>query len=473
MRGEEQSSQSGSPWALDQRSLLAVAGIALGAILLFAIASAVDLSSLGRVAPVPGGTIPLAADGATTGAGSSLGSGGGLDPFLGADPDIEFRPIPGCPDGFALSDRIFVIPDPEACGFRPMAPGERGDHPISGIIIVPRSDGTIGGLNLDVPGRPSIRPDGLERESDYALSARPDGSFEVAAPSGDRLSVEPGVDGRMRISETPRTSASAGSGSTQDRAASSETDQGTLPSSAGSDSSNSDSTGLQPGADSDPARSGDPEPSGNQDPGESRTTPRVTPPSADRTSSPDAPVLAIVVMVVLLGGLLLAGLAVTPKRRSSASSQLVGLGRSRQPEAKQDFTYEVNALDLLLHEIEHEHDPRRAIVKCFAALETGLGDPYMARRRSETPGQFVQRVLGHFEVLDAPLSELVQLFERARFSEHVITPAMRVRAIELLSSVRHHYAAQAAAAEAAAAQAELAAADEAAHAGQPVGVGAS
>lgn len=443
-----------SPWVVDPRTTLAIAGVALAAMLLFAIASAVDLSSLSPR------SVPLA-----SGPGATASSTGpGLDPFLGANPDVQMRPIPGCPGGIALSDRVFVIPDPEACGFRPLAPGERGDHPIAGIIIVPDWDGHVGSLDLSDPTRPSMRSGTFQGNSDYSLSASPDGTLEIEAPSGDQLSVTPGVDGRLRISETPaarRSTEIAGQSATGsandllgDVEADGQADLGGANDSAGMDlseraSGESDSSmaGEGDAADGSPAPNAesnggqvnpDREAARDRDPDESASAP----PERSRSSDTSAPTsaLAILVVVGLLGALVVGAAALLREGRPTGKRMTVAPRRQDDPETP-DFTYEVNALDLLLHQIEHERDPRKAIVQVFAALETGLGDPKMARRRSETPGQFVTRVLGYFDELHLQLSELVVLFERARFSEHHISPDMRTRAIELLTNVRHHYAA--------------------------------
>ena len=104
-----------------------------------------------------------------------------------------------------------------------------------------------------------------------------------------------------------------------------------------------------------------------------------------------------------------------------------------------DYSVEIDALALLLWEIEQEPDPRTAIRRAYGALETGLGRPEMARQRSETPGVYLRRLLGSFDELETPLHNLTELFEQARFSEHEITPEMRNQAIAILGGVRDHY----------------------------------
>ena len=115
-----------------------------------------------------------------------------------------------------------------------------------------------------------------------------------------------------------------------------------------------------------------------------------------------------------------------------------------EEEESLDYAVEIDALDRLLWEIDQEPDPRTALRRVYAALETGLDNPELARRRSETPGIFLHRILGHFDELARPLGDLTSLFEQARFSEHEITPAMRDRAVTTLVEVRNHYISRAA-----------------------------
>jgi hypothetical protein len=81
-------------------------------------------------------------------------------------------------------------------------------------------------------------------------------------------------------------------------------------------------------------------------------------------------------------------------------------------------------------------DDRAAIVAAYAALLDGLARAGRARRPDEAPEEFVQRVLTGWSVRPGPLNELTALFSEARFSEHVLGPEHRERAIAALEAAR-------------------------------------
>ena len=59
-----------------------------------------------------------------------------------------------------------------------------------------------------------------------------------------------------------------------------------------------------------------------------------------------------------------------------------------------------------------------------------------ARRAHEAPTEHLARVLGVAPAGARDLDELVDLYEFARFSEHVVTPAMRDTAVDAVRRLR-------------------------------------
>lgn len=93
----------------------------------------------------------------------------------------------------------------------------------------------------------------------------------------------------------------------------------------------------------------------------------------------------------------------------------------------------------LIDELSEGDDPRLAIQRAYAAVETGLGTDELARRQAETPLQYLSRVFGRNENAAPPLRELTKLFEVARFSQAPIDESMREQAIEHLTEIRERY----------------------------------
>jgi hypothetical protein len=95
-----------------------------------------------------------------------------------------------------------------------------------------------------------------------------------------------------------------------------------------------------------------------------------------------------------------------------------------------------DALDDTLDDLRAEPDPRRAVVAAFARLERTLGAAGVPRARSETADEYVARVLGLLEVPSDAVRRLTELFDRAKFSQHVIDEEMKEDAIGALVRVR-------------------------------------
>lgn len=93
----------------------------------------------------------------------------------------------------------------------------------------------------------------------------------------------------------------------------------------------------------------------------------------------------------------------------------------------------------LIDDLSIEGDPRAAIQRAYAAVETGFGSRELARKPAETPLRYLQRVFGRHLDQAGPLQTLTSLFEQARFSDEPITEPMRADAIEAVSEIREHY----------------------------------
>jgi hypothetical protein len=82
-----------------------------------------------------------------------------------------------------------------------------------------------------------------------------------------------------------------------------------------------------------------------------------------------------------------------------------------------------------LADLESERDPRRAVQRAYAQMEESLGEVELSRAPDETPTEFTARVLRVLGASVAAASDLTDLFEIARFSDHPMDEDDRRRAI--------------------------------------------
>jgi hypothetical protein len=81
-------------------------------------------------------------------------------------------------------------------------------------------------------------------------------------------------------------------------------------------------------------------------------------------------------------------------------------------------------------------EPREAIIACYAAMERTLeNSPDIVPRESDTPSEVLARAVEHHALRADSATELVDLFEEARFSPHVMTEDHRETAMRVLRLV--------------------------------------
>ena len=114
------------------------------------------------------------------------------------------------------------------------------------------------------------------------------------------------------------------------------------------------------------------------------------------------------------------------------------LFRGKRPETMTSTRQEaaMAILDEGLGALLAEHDPRKAVIAAYVAMERAMARKGWARRAHEAPTEHLARVLGVAPAGARDLDELVDLYEFARFSEHVVTPAMRDTAVDAVRRLR-------------------------------------
>lgn len=92
-------------------------------------------------------------------------------------------------------------------------------------------------------------------------------------------------------------------------------------------------------------------------------------------------------------------------------------------------------LDDTIDDLRH-CDPRRAVIAAYARMERLFGAHGAARRSSEAPVEYLERVLLELDAGERPVAALTGLFQEAKFSEHELGPRGRDDAIEALVEIR-------------------------------------
>jgi hypothetical protein len=94
------------------------------------------------------------------------------------------------------------------------------------------------------------------------------------------------------------------------------------------------------------------------------------------------------------------------------------------------------AVDASLRELEDDPDPRRAVINAYAGMEQVLARHGLPRRAAEAPLEYLARWVGVLGIGRTAAQGLAVLYERARFSLHVIDEEMRQEARAALGALR-------------------------------------
>lgn len=89
-----------------------------------------------------------------------------------------------------------------------------------------------------------------------------------------------------------------------------------------------------------------------------------------------------------------------------------------------------------IDDLEAEPDARRAVIAAYARMEGVLARHGARRRASETPLEYLRRVLLELTAQSAAVTRLTDLFEEAKFSRHRIDTPMKQDAIAALRTIR-------------------------------------
>jgi hypothetical protein len=89
-----------------------------------------------------------------------------------------------------------------------------------------------------------------------------------------------------------------------------------------------------------------------------------------------------------------------------------------------------------IDDLEAEPDARRAVIAAYARMESVLARHGLRRRPSETPTEYLRRILLGLTSRGDAVGRLTSLFEQAKFSRHDVDESMKQDAIAALREIR-------------------------------------
>jgi hypothetical protein len=137
-------------------------------------------------------------------------------------------------------------------------------------------------------------------------------------------------------------------------------------------------------------------------------------------------VLWIALVVIAIGGAWFYYVWRTRKKRTAVPLD-------REQSVAEDFAASMSDA---IGDLESEPDARRAVIAAYARMETVLARNGLKRRPSETPVEYLRRILLGLTSRGDSVSRLTSLFEQAKFSRHPIDAEMKQDAIAALREIR-------------------------------------
>jgi hypothetical protein len=145
----------------------------------------------------------------------------------------------------------------------------------------------------------------------------------------------------------------------------------------------------------------------------------------------------LIAATVALFVVIVMGAVATARRRRVGEPPIVAAEMSRPPTAPSTSESLVRAAEVGLAEIgDLSREPRAAIIACYAAMERELSRvPGAVPQDFDTPTEVLARAVENHALHGDSAAELVNLFEEARFSPHVMSEAHRMSALSVLQLV--------------------------------------
>jgi uncharacterized protein DUF4129 len=187
---------------------------------------------------------------------------------------------------------------------------------------------------------------------------------------------------------------------------------------------------------------GDQSPAGSPAADSGIAPPTTTSPVPRQPASPENPgpnvVGYLIPPMLILMTLVVVGTAVAARRQRRAGTAWAAGGELPEDPARPGAAESLaRAAEVGLAEIgDLTREPREAIIACYAAMERELTHvPGAAPLDCDTPSEVLARAVDRHALHAASATQLVELFEEARFSPHVMNEGHRDVAVEALRLV--------------------------------------
>ncbi len=185
--------------------------------------------------------------------------------------------------------------------------------------------------------------------------------------------------------------------------------------------------------------------SGASPPTQVTTPPPRQHPKEDQKDTGDMVGILLVSSVPMLLIIVAAAIINTRRRWRRATPETIAddYAESRAPAQRSELL--VRAAEVGLAEMaDLSREPREAIIACYAAMERELANvPATAPQDFDTPTEVLARAVEHHALHADNAVQLVNLFEEARFSPHVMNEGHREVAVRVLRLVLDELASQA------------------------------
>ncbi len=188
---------------------------------------------------------------------------------------------------------------------------------------------------------------------------------------------------------------------------------------------------------------GDQPPSGSPtvpDPGSAPPPTNPVPRQPDSLDEPGTNIVAYLVPpMLILMALIVVGTAIVSRRQRRAATSWAAPSDDdpEAPAAPGAAESLARAAEVGLAEIgDLSREPREAIIACYAAMERELTHvPGAVPQDCDTPSEVLARAVDHHALRADSAAQLVELFEEARFSPHVMNEGHRDVAVDALRVV--------------------------------------